>query len=140
LLAGAVGRMIRPDTVSDGGSMTRSAILLVAVSSLWLGPLAWGQAPAAEGYRTMADDVHKHFDRNVLGVWFPRCVDERRGGFISTFDREWRPAPTQDRFLVFQARMTWLTSQVAMRRPELREEYLRFARHGVSMRRRMRDE
>jgi mannobiose 2-epimerase len=95
--------------------------------------------PAREEYRKLADEVHRHFDANVLHVWFPRCVDEEHGGFRSNFSREWVADKKQDRFLVFQARMTWLTSQVAMRRPELREEYRRYARHGVAMLERMWD-
>ena len=34
--------------------------------------------------------------------------------------------------LIFQARMTWTAAEVAKRRPELREEYLRHARHGLA--------
>jgi mannobiose 2-epimerase len=95
--------------------------------------------PDRRAYQTLADEVRRHFDSNVLHVWFPRCVDDKHGGFTSTFSREWKPAPRQDRFLVFQSRMTWLTSQVAMRRPELRQEYLRYARHGVAMLQKMWD-
>ena len=89
-------------------------------------------APAREDYSKLADEVRGHFDANVLKVWFPRCVDEEHGGFRSTFDRQWKPAAKQNRFLVFQSRMTWLAAQVAMHRPELREEYLKYARHGVA--------
>src|SRR6266498_4408188 len=89
--------------------------------------------PGREEYPKLAEEVHGHFDANVLHVWFPRCVDAERGGFRANFSREWVADKKQDRFLVFQARMTWLTSQVAMRRPELREEYRRYARHGVAV-------
>jgi mannobiose 2-epimerase len=111
---------------------------IVIVALCLLGSLCAAQ-PTPQEYRSLADDVHRHFDANVLHVWFPRCVDTAHGGFRSTFSRDWKPAPKQDRFLVFQSRMTWLTSQVAMRRPELRDEYLRYARHGVAMLQRMWD-
>jgi mannobiose 2-epimerase len=104
-----------------------------------MGSACLAQQPGREEYRKLAEEVHGHFDANVLHVWFPRCVDEERGGFRSNFSREWKADAKQDRFLVFQARMTWLTSQVAMRRPELREEYRRYARHGVAMLERMWD-
>jgi mannobiose 2-epimerase len=106
------------------------AVLLASVCSA---------QPAKEAYPKLADEVRAHFDANVLKVWFPRCVDDEHGGFRSTFNREWKPAAKQNRFLVFQSRMTWLTSQVAMHRPELREEYLKYARHGVAMLQRMWD-
>lgn len=110
---------------------------LAGVAALGMSLVCSAQ-PAAE-YGKLADEVHGHFDANVLHVWFPRCVDERHGGFIANFSRQWVADAKQDRFLVFQARMTWLTSQVAMRRPELREEYRRYARHGVAMLQRMWD-
>jgi cellobiose epimerase len=112
-------------------------ILAVVMAS---GLLCRAAPPHGAEYTALADDVHRHFDANVLHVWFPRCVDEKHGGFIANFSRQWAADPRQDRFLVFQARMTWLTSQVAMRRPELRDEYLRYARHGVAMLQRMWDD
>ena len=69
--------------------------------------------------------------RDVLGVWFPRTVDVERGGFHSNFTREWKPAPSEGKFSVFQGRMTWVAAQVAMRRPDLREQFLPVARHGL---------
>ena len=105
---------------------------------LLLASVAWAE-PAKEDYSKLADEARANFDANVLKVWFPRCVDEEHGGFRSTFDRQWKPAARQNRFLVFQARMTWLASQVAMHRPELRDEYLKYARHGVAMLQRMWD-
>ena len=74
--------------------------------------VALAAGAAGQDYQTLADEVHRHFDANVLHVWFPRCVDEKHGGFIANFSRQWAADPKQDRFLVFQARMTWLTAQV----------------------------
>jgi mannobiose 2-epimerase len=36
------------------------------------------------------------------------------------------------KFSVFQGRMTWIASQISMRRPELKEKFLPIAEHGVS--------
>jgi len=29
--------------------------------------------------------------RHVIDAWFPRCLDLTHGGFLSDFDRAWRP-------------------------------------------------
>jgi mannobiose 2-epimerase len=64
-------------------------------------------------------------------VWFPRSVDLDHGGFRSDFARDWTPGrDEQGKFSVFQARMAWISGQVAVRRPDLRETFLPFARHG----------
>jgi mannobiose 2-epimerase len=95
--------------------------------------------PLAETYAKLADDVHRHFDANVLRTWFPRSIDREHGGFNSNFSRQWELSDKQDRFLVFQARMTWLSAQIAMRRPELRDEFRGYAKHGVAMLQKMWD-
>src|SRR4029079_19057467 len=53
------------------------------------------------------------------------------GGFFEDFARDWRPTPNRDgRFSVFQARMTWMSSQIAVQRPDLAARFLPIARHG----------
>jgi mannobiose 2-epimerase len=69
--------------------------------------------------------------RDVLAVWFPRTVDNENGGFYSDFGRDWQTTKSEGKFSVFQGRMTWVAAQVAMRRPELKDQFLPIARHGV---------
>ncbi len=94
-------------------------------------------APAAdarqsrESYSRLAEEAEEMLRRDVLGVWFPRTVDGERGGFHSNFTRDWKPAPGDGKFSVFQGRMTWVAAQVAMRRPDLKEQFLPVARHGL---------
>jgi mannobiose 2-epimerase len=88
-------------------------------------------APTKETYLKLAAEAEGMLRRDVLGVWFPRTVDGERGGFHSNFTREWRPAPSDGKFSVFQGRQTWVAAQVAMRRPDLRGEFLPIARHGL---------
>jgi len=88
-------------------------------------------APTRETYLQIAHDTDAMLHRDVLDVWFlPRTVDEN-GGFYSAFSREWQRQPSQGKFSVFQGRMTWIASQVAMQRPELKDKYLPIAEHGV---------
>ena len=68
---------------------------------------------------------------DVLDVWFPRTVDSEHGGFYSVFSRDWKPGPSPGKFSVFQGRMTWISSQVVLRRPELKDRFLPIAQHGL---------
>jgi len=69
--------------------------------------------------------------KDVLEVWFPRTVDNENGGFRSNFARDWTPLARGDgKFSVFQGRMTWIA--VAMRRPELKEQFLAIVNQGVN--------
>jgi cellobiose epimerase len=87
--------------------------------------------PTKEAYLKFADETDAMLRRDVLDVWFPRTVDNQNGGFNSNFTRDWRLDGSQGKFSVFQGRMTWISSQVAMRRPELKDQFLPIAEHGV---------
>ena len=117
--------------------MTKQCFCTLVV--LFLSAAASPAQPTAQDYSKLADAVHQHFDANVLNTWFPRSIDKQHGGFNSNFSRQWELSPKQDRFLVFQSRMTWLAAQIAMRRPELRDQYLAYTRHGVAMLQKMWD-
>jgi mannobiose 2-epimerase len=89
-------------------------------------------APTKGNYRMLADEVNATLLRDVLDVWFPRTLDNVNGGFRPDFTRDWQPgAKSGGKFSVFQGRMTWISSQVAMRRPELKEKFLPIAQHGI---------
>ena len=88
--------------------------------------------PTRGNYLKLADEVEGALRRDVLDVWFPRTVDNQKGGFRSEFERDWKPSPrSEGKFSVFQGRMTWISAQVAMRRPDLKEKFLPIARHGI---------
>ena len=89
-------------------------------------------APTAESYRRLADETEAALRRDVLGVWFPRAIDADKGGFHSDFARDWRPTRSGGKFSVFQGRMTWIAAETALRRPDLREQFLPYARHGIA--------
>ena len=70
--------------------------------------------------------------RDVLGVWYPRSVDQVHGGFNADFARDWSPLPSHGKFSVFEGRMTWVAAEVVLRRPDLRAQYLPYVRHGAA--------
>jgi cellobiose epimerase len=89
------------------------------------------QPPTRETYLKFAKEIDATLDRDVLGVWFPRTLDNEHGGFRSNFSRDWKPFGQESKFSVFQGRMTWVTSQVVQRRPEMKQQFLPYVTHGI---------
>ena len=88
-------------------------------------------APTRENYLKLSAETEAMLDHDVLEVWFPRCVDNQHGGFSSNFRRDWKPEASQGKFSVFEGRMTWISSEIAVRRPQRREQFLPIAKHGL---------
>ena len=88
-------------------------------------------APGKASYLKFADEAEAMLRQDVLGVWFPRTVDHEHGGFYSDFERSWQPTKSEGKFSVFQGRMTWISAQIVMHRPDLKQQYLPFVQHGV---------
>lgn len=64
----------------------------------------------------------------LLKAWFPRCIDDKHGGFLCDFDYRWRQSGSQLKMLEYQARTTRLLAAVAAV-PGL-ESYQEIATHG----------
>jgi len=120
----------RPGGRSGGA---RPLLILVAALAGGCAPALRSEdtAPAAPAYARLADEVDAHLRRDVLARWFPRCVDPR-GGFYQVFARDWTRRPDADRFLVYQARMTWVAAAVALWDPALAPTYRTYALHGLA--------
>jgi mannobiose 2-epimerase len=63
--------------------------------------------------------------------WYPNALLPRGGGFRQNFARDWKPLPDDNRFLVFQSRMTWTAAAFAQYSEAHRAEYAKYARAGV---------
>lgn len=87
---------------------------------------------SAEQRSKLADEIEIHWRKELLPKWFPRCVDREHGGFFPDLREDWSLGDTQDKTIVYQARMTWVCAQVAMRYPDVRDEYLGYTRHGIA--------
>lgn len=107
-------------------------ILLVAavLAGAWSGGrLAFGGdelSAAALGKRLdvlVRDELTKH--------WYPATLDRTHGGFVQDLARDWTPKPGENRFLVYQARMTWTAAAFAEYSPSHRAEFTGYARQGV---------
>lgn len=106
-------------------AMAQSAAAPTAVS-----PINYLRA-SKETYQRFAKEMDGTLDRDVLTGWFPRTVDNEHGGFRSNFSREWKPFGQESKFSVFQGRMTWISSQIVLRRPELKQQFLPYVTHGI---------
>jgi mannose/cellobiose epimerase-like protein (N-acyl-D-glucosamine 2-epimerase family) len=73
-----------------------------------------------------------YLGRHVLSSRYPASIDIEHGGFHTNFATDWTRTPDRRRFVVYQTRQTWTAASVALARPALRDEYLRYARHGVA--------
>ncbi|HEY6805593.1 MAG TPA: AGE family epimerase/isomerase [Pyrinomonadaceae bacterium] len=82
-------------------------------------------------YKKLASEMETTLRRDVLDVWFPASVDREYGGFYSNFTRDWKRTDSEGKFSVFQGRMVWVSAQVVMKRPELREKFKPILAHGL---------
>ena len=87
--------------------------------------------PTAAVYAHLADLVDAHLREGQLAQWYPRCVDTARGGFHQRFARDWTPLADESKFLVFQARMTWVPAAASLYDPQLAGTYRPYALHGL---------
>jgi mannobiose 2-epimerase len=88
--------------------------------------------PGRDAYLHYANEVDTVLRRDILDIWFPRTIDKEHGGFYSDFTRDWQRSKSHGKFSVFQGRMTWIASQVVIRRPDLRDQFLPYVKHGVN--------
>src|SRR4051794_37741164 len=87
--------------------------------------------PSRETYLKHATEVESALHTDVLGVWFPHSVDKQKGGFHSHFAGDWQWAPSDGKFSVFQGRMTWVASQVVLREPKMKDQFVPIVGQGV---------
>ncbi len=106
-------------------------ILLLSISLIR--PITQTQKmPTKDQYQTLAAEMETVLQKDVLGIWFPRSVDESAGGFYSNFTRDWQRTKSEGKFSVFQGRMVWVAAQVMKHRPALRAQYEPIVKHGVN--------
>ncbi len=79
--------------------------------------------------KALAEEFESALKGGLLEMWYPRCVDQKHGGFLCDFDYRWRPIGPHHKMLQFQARQTWVASKAAMRYPD-DPRYQAAARHG----------
>ncbi len=94
-------------------------------------PIPMSNMTGRETNQQLAEEMEMTLQRDVLGVWFPRSVDYKSGGFYSNFTRDWKPTTSEGKFSVFQGRMVWVAAQVMKRRPVMAAAYRPIVEHGL---------
>ncbi len=77
----------------------------------------------------IADEMELVLTRGMMEYWYPRCIDEEYGGYLSSFDKDWKQKEKQLKFIVMQARHTWASAQMAKMYPD-NPLYLKVSEHG----------
>lgn len=92
---------------------------------------AGAEIPQLQETRELRLKIDDLLREELTRHWYPRAVDRERGGFHQDFARDWSPLPEENRFVVYQSRMTWTAAAFAAYSPPHREEYAKYARHGI---------
>lgn len=77
----------------------------------------------------IAQEMEEVLTTGMMDLWYPRCVDEEFGGYLSSFDKEWKQLEKQPKFIVTQARHTWASAQMAKLYPD-NKMYSEISEHG----------
>ena len=89
-------------------------------------------SPGVKKDRTLiASEMERSLREELLEVWYPKAVDKKHGGFLSTFTYEWKPKGPQDKMIVTQARHVWTNAKAAQMYPEV-AHYKKSAQHGLA--------
>lgn len=80
-------------------------------------------------------DIRKRVDglvhTQLTTLWYPRALEETRGGFHQNFGRDWTSLPDDNCALVYQARLTWTAATFAAYSERDRKTFEGYSRHGV---------
>jgi mannobiose 2-epimerase len=104
----------------------RSFLLVILLISIIA--KASAQEPEAASLRTRIDSLLRE---ELTKHWYPQAIDKELGGFHQNFSRDWSPLPDDNRFLVYQARMTWTAAAFARYSESDRKAFLGHARYGI---------
>ncbi|MDP4254015.1 MAG: AGE family epimerase/isomerase [Bacteroidota bacterium] len=85
--------------------------------------------PADSTKRRIAEEMEHSLRKELLDIWYPKAVDEKDGGFLSSFSYDFKPVGSQDKMIVTQARHVWVNAKASERYPAL-AYYKTSARHG----------
>jgi mannose/cellobiose epimerase-like protein (N-acyl-D-glucosamine 2-epimerase family) len=122
--------------VALGGCATHdSAKHTGAYGAIYEGVVAaHAPAPTAKEYQALHDEIETSLTARYLPFFYPQTLDQQNGGFYHALPADWAKLPAKDRVknTVFQARLAWTAAEVAHRRPDLHDEYIPYARHGLA--------
>lgn len=80
--------------------------------------------------KSLSDEIESSMLKACVDSWYPGCIDEESGGFITNFDATWQQQQRQNKMIVSQARLIWTAAILAEFYPEKKDTYLSYAQHG----------
>src|SRR5438270_671649 len=92
---------------------------------------AFAQRIGAAEARELRAKIGANLVDEMTRLWYPRSLDPD-GAFHQTYARDWSPIRDENRFLVYQSRMTWTAAAFARHSPDHREAFSEYARRGVA--------
>ena len=95
-----------------------------------IAPVSQAQ-PTPENLASLADELDAHL-LEIARLWYPRTVDNENGGFYERFSHDWTHQRENAKSVVYQSRQTWTAAAIAGHMPELTEEFLPYAHHGIA--------
>lgn len=108
--------------------------LLLYITSVLIIPLIACQSKPTAGSHAedrieLADSLENLLKTNLVDKWYPAAIDTLYGGYLSTFDKDFRPTGNQNKMIVSEARHLWNNSKASMHWPS-EKKYLEYAHHG----------
>ena len=88
--------------------------------------------PTPTIYRELAAQVETNLKTQVLNQWFPRAINNTIGGYDQNFSENWTNTSDGERSIVYQARLTWLSAQAALRFPAEASRWKAASAHGAN--------
>ena len=78
----------------------------------------------------LKQDFEKELSEGLLKLWYPKAIDEEKGGFFSSFTYDWQLGENQNKMIVTQARHVWTNAKASGFFPE-NKTYSKAAAHGI---------
>ena len=79
---------------------------------------------------SIAVEMESSLKKELLDVWYPRCIDEEYGGYLSTWTYDFKPQGEQDKMIVSQARHVWVNAKTSMIYPN-EDHFIKGAEAGL---------
>lgn len=79
---------------------------------------------------SLVKEFFDHLQNGIITKWYPKCIDEKDGGYFSNLAYNFDVMPEQDKMIVSQARHIWATSKFSTFFGK--EKFVSIAEHGFN--------
>jgi cellobiose epimerase len=111
--------------------LPRRPFVLGLLLAILPAPEVSAAGPSREELRALKEKIERNLREEMTTKWYPRAIDKELGGFHQNFAADWSSVPDDNRFLVYQARMTWTAAAFAEFSRDDRTRFEEYVRYGV---------